>query len=245
MSGLARRPRGALAAMVSMFMAGALSAGFVAVAHAQTAQTKDAPAAAAKPAAGAPVIVVIDAERVGRESLAGKSINTEAQKYDKSFTEDNRKDEAPLHTAEQELQKLRGTIPAEQFAEKARAFEQKMNELQRTEFKRRQAFEKSLNAATSKLREAVLEAAHDVALAHNADAVVQSQALLFYNTAWDVTNEVIDLMNKRVSKVDFPPPKIEPDVPPVAGAAAQDPSLAKPPPKQLQQAQPQLKLPEQ
>jgi Skp family chaperone for outer membrane proteins len=245
MFGLAMRSRDALAAVVSLAILGVASTG----AMAQSTQPKDAPAApAAKPAASGPVLIVIDGERIRRESLAGKSFAAEAEKYDKSFTDEDRKEEAPLHATDQELQKLRGTIPQEQFTEKARAFEQKVAEVQHMEAKRHQAFERSYNAANYKLQQAILEAAHDVATAHNADVVLQSQALLFYNTGWDVTNEVIDLLNKRVTKVDFPPPKIEPDAPGAAGATgatAEDPGSAKPA-KQLQSAQPQqpLKLPQ-
>ena len=243
MSGLSMRSRGALAAAVSMAMIGVAATG----ALAQSTQPKDAPAAAAKQAGSAPVLIVIDAERIRRESLAGKSINSEAEKYDKSFADENRKDEAPLRTAEQELQKLRGTIPQEQFAEKARAFEQRVAEVQRLELKRRQAFEKSVNAATYKWQQAMLDASREVASTHNADAVLQSQALLFYNTGWDVTNEVIDLMNKRVTKVDFPPPKIEADFPAVAGSTQDDGTAPKQskPLQQSAQPQQQLKLPAQ
>jgi Skp family chaperone for outer membrane proteins len=218
-------------------------------AMAQSTQPKDAPAA--KPAGSAPVMIVIDGERIRQESLAGKSFSAEAEKYNKGFQEEDHKDEAPLHATDQELQKLRGTIPPEQFAEKARAFEQKVAEVQHVELKRHQAFERSLNAADYKLRQAILAAAHDVATAHSADVVLQSQALLFYNTSWDVTNEVIDLLNKRITKVDFPPPTIEPDQPGAPGAtAADDAGTAKPAkpakPPALQQAQPQqqLKLPQ-
>ncbi len=244
MLGLSMRSRSVLVAAVSVAIAAAVVPG----ALAQSTQSKDASASAAKPAAGAPVLVVIDAERIRRESLAGKSINAEAEKYDRSFREEAQKDEAPLRATQQELEKLRGKIPPEQFAEKARAFEQRVAEVQRIELKRRQALDKSYNTASYKWQQAMLDAAREVASNRNADAVLQSQALVFYNTGWDVTNEVIDLMNKRVSKIDFPPPKIEPDSPAIAGSAPQEGTAGKPQAKTLQSSQPQeqqqLKLPQ-
>ena len=56
--------------------------------------------------------------------------------------------------------------------------------------------------------------------------MIQSQALLFYVTGWDVTNEVLDLMNQRVTQVEVQPPTVEPDQP-AAAAPAEQPKAAK------------------
>jgi outer membrane protein len=207
--------RPALAGMLSLLLVAA--AGHSALAD-DTATTKPAAAKPASSGATAPVIIVIDTDKIRRESAAGKSVDQQADVYGKAFEDQNRTDEAGLRAAQQEIQKQQGTLPQEQFAEKARQFDQKAGEVQRAELKRRQAFEKSFNAAILKWQQAMIDASRDVATAHNADVVMRSQALLFYNSNWDVTSEVIDLLNKRLSKVDFPPPKIEPDAPGMAGA---------------------------
>jgi Skp family chaperone for outer membrane proteins len=198
-----------------IFGAIALAANFARAQDATTAK----PAAASSASSAGPVIVVIDTDRIRRECLAGKSVDAEAGKYSRGIEDENRKEESALHATELELQKLRATLPQDQFAEKARAFEQKVAEVQRGELKRRQAFDKSANTAMGKVQRVMIEAARDVASAHNADLVIQSQALLFYVTAWDVTNEVLELMNKRVTQVDFQPPAIEADQPAGGGAA--------------------------
>lgn len=229
--------RPALAGMLSLFIAA--TAGQAAFADDTTA----AKPAATKPAstgATAPVIIVIDTDKIRRESAAGKSVDQQAEAYGKNFEDQNRADEAGLRAAQQEIQKQQGTVPQEQFAEKARAFDQKAGEVQRAELRRRQAFEKSFNAAILKVQQAMIDATRDVATAHNADVVVRSQALLFFNSNWDVTTEVIDLMNKRLSKVEFPPPKVEPDVAGANGAAAgQDAAAKDKKPKQTLQLSPQ------
>jgi Skp family chaperone for outer membrane proteins len=214
--------RFALAGILSALLAGASVSG----ASAQTTKPADAKSTDAKtlgPIPGQnPIFIVIDPDRIRRESMAGKSINSEAEKYGKQFEEQNQKDEATFRTEDQEFQKLRGTLTQEQLATKGHALELKYGEVQRVELRRRQAFEKSFNAAQLKWQQAMMEASRDIAAQHNADAVLQSQALLFFNTKWDVTNEIIDLMNKRLTKVDFPPPKVEADngLPPVSGGAS-------------------------
>lgn len=225
-----------LAGMLSLLVAAAV------VDNARADDTTAAKAAPAKPAAAnaAPVIIVIDTDKIRRESAAGKSVDQQAEVYGKTFEDQNRADEAGLRTTQQEIQKAQGTLPQDQFAEKARAFDQKAGEVQRAELKRRQAFEKSFNAAILKVQQAMIDATRDVATAHNADVVVRSQALLFYNTNWDVTSEVIDLMNKRLPKVDFPPPKIEPDAAGVSGA--QDAGTASAKDNKDKKPKPQLQL---
>jgi Skp family chaperone for outer membrane proteins len=250
MSVLSMTARVALAGLLSMVLAGAALTGALtqsARAADKPAETKTGDVKAAAPAGSptGPVFIVIDPDRIRKESLAGKSLNAEAEKYGKQIDEENRKDESSFRVEEQEFQKQRGTLPQDQLTSRGRALEQRYGEVQRTELRRRQAFEKSFNMAMIKWQQAMMDASRDVAASHNADAVVQSQALLFYNTKWDVTNEIIDLMNKRVSKIDFPPPKLEPETGAAAGGA-KDKQLQ--PSPQLQ-AQPQpsggLKLPQQ
>jgi len=203
---------------------------------------------AAKPAAGAPtvpVIIVIDPDRVVRESAAGKSVAVEADKYGKGFEEDSRKEEAGLQASAQEVQKQQASLTREQVDQKRGELEQRAAEIRRNELKRRQAFERSYNAAMDQVQQAMIDATREVALARRADVVLVRQALMFFNGQFDVTGEVIDLMNKRITKIDFPPPKIEADVPGAAGAPgaaqpqASDQTKVKPKPKDKLQPQPQ------
>jgi len=223
-------------------VAAALAAFAVAFPHAAFAQdaTTAKPVAAAGTTTGGPVIIVIDPDRIRREAAAGKGVDLEAEKYAKTFDDENRKDEAALQATAQELDKDQRTLTKDQIDEKRHALAIKAEEVRQMEIRRRQAFEKSANAASLKLYQAMLEASRDVASNHNADVVMRSQALLFFNTQLDVTTEVVELMNKRVAKVEFPPPKLEAEG--VAGAAAQpgtpDPTkAAKPKDKPLAPAQ--------
>jgi Skp family chaperone for outer membrane proteins len=203
-----------------------LAVGLVALAFASPhiARAQDATTAkAAAPAAGAPaspVIVVIDPDRIRRESAAGKAVDIDLEKYGRAFDDENRKEEGGLQAAAQELDKDQKTLTKDQIDERRHAIAIKAEEIRQSEIKRRQAFDKSANLAGQKLYQGMLESSRDIASAHNADIVMRSQALLFFNTQLDVTNEVIDLMNKRLPKVEFPPPKIEADAPAGGPAAA-------------------------
>ena len=187
---------------------------------AQDATTKPAaaPAAAQAPAASEiPIVIVIDTDRIMRESAAGKSVNTEAEKYGKTFEDQSRKEETDLQAEVIDFQKQQGTLSKDQFETRRAQLEQKTAEVRRNELRRRQAFERSGNAAMGQVVDAMNNAAREVALAHHADLVVLRQALMFFNSKFDATQEVLDLMNKKVAKVDFPPPKLE-DLPGDAGA---------------------------
>src|SRR5208282_1720677 len=110
-------------------------------------------------------------------------------------------------------------LTKDQIDERRHTLAIKADELRQIEIRRNQAFQKSANLAGQKLYQGMLESSRDVASSHNADIVMRSQALLFFNTQLDVTNQVIDLLNKRLPKVDFPAPKIEAEA--SAGAMAQ------------------------
>jgi Skp family chaperone for outer membrane proteins len=172
-----------------------------------------------------PIIVVVDTDRIRRETTAGRNLDAQAEKYGKALDEDNRRDEAALKADELALQQQRQSLPQDQFTEKTRAFEQRVSDAQRIELKRRQAFDKSFNAAALQLQHAAVDATHEVATARNADIVIVKQAVLFFNASMDVTQDIINLVNRRLPAVEFPPPKMEPDGP-QGSAATPSPSQA-------------------
>jgi Skp family chaperone for outer membrane proteins len=225
-----------LAAGAALAMVAAGSAG---VARAQDTTTK----AAAAPATPAiPVIVVLDPDRVVRESSAGKSVAAEADKYGKGFEDESRKEEAALQAAVEEAKKDQANMTREQIDQKRGEFERRAAEVRGNELKRRQAFERSYNAAMSQVQQAMIDATREIALAHRADVVLVRQALMFFNSQYDITGEVIEQVNKKITAVDFPVPKIEAEAPGTAPAAAPAADTAKPKAKSKEKLDKPLQL---
>lgn len=167
-----------------------------------------------------PIVAIVDIDRIMAESAATKSINAQAERYRKSFTEQDGKEEATLHATQQSLEQQRKSLSQEVFAEKLREFDRQVAEVQRMELKRSRAYDRSFNTAMAKVQETMIQAAREVAQAHNANVVVVKRAVLFYDDRMDITAEIIALMNRKLPTTEFPPPKIEADAGPPPGQGA-------------------------
>ena len=86
---------------------------------------------AVKPAGTPAVIVVVDASRVQRESLAGKAVAAERERYQQSFNGEFEAARKSLQTAEQDLARQRSSLAADVFQVKVRALNVRIAEFQR------------------------------------------------------------------------------------------------------------------
>ena len=175
----------------------------------------------------APVIAILDINRVMQESLAAKSVRAQAQKYEKSFVEQDNKAKAELRAAQQNLEKERKTLSQASFAAKARAFDTNVREAQRKSFLRRQAFDRSVNTAMAKVQEGMIKATDEVATTHGITVVLVKQTVVLFDPKLDITKDVLADMDKTAPHVDFPVPQISREQ---AGGEPQERGMTQPMP---------------
>ena len=172
-----------------------------------------------------PIIAVVDVDQIILQSAAGKSVRSQADKYQQSFQEATSKEEAKLRASQQEIEQQRKNLSPEAFAEKARAFDGNVAEFQRTGMARRRAFDKSVNTAMGQVQQIMLQATSQVASAHGASMVLPRSQVLFFADKMNITTEIIAAMDKTSSHVDFPAPKVEAEA--VAEAPSRRPAKSK------------------
>jgi Skp family chaperone for outer membrane proteins len=172
------------------------------------------------PAAPAPIIGVVDVDEIQQESAAAKAVRAQAAKYRQDFQSQGSAEEAALRAAQQAIEQERKTLPPQDLAEKARAFDASVAEYQKRELARRRAFEKSFNIAMTKVQQAMFEATRQVAMTHGANVILPRGQVLLFDDKMNMTKEIIALMDKALPTADFPPPVLE-------GEAAQPAQPAK------------------
>jgi Skp family chaperone for outer membrane proteins len=196
--------------MFGRFIAIAMCA-FIALASALShpALAQSAAPGTAEKLPGNPVIAVVDIDFIMRESAAAKSVRAQAEKYRKTFYEEDSKAEASLQAQQQQLEQQRKTLSQDGFAAKAQEFDRSVREQQLKSQARGQAFEKSFNAAMTKVQDQMIRATGEIASQRGATMVMSRQALLMLDDRMDITKDIIVVMDKRLSSVDFPEPKVE------------------------------------
>jgi outer membrane protein len=193
-------------------------------------------AGAASPptAAQAAAIIVVDSHRVLAESKAGKAIYTQMQAkataYDKSFAQE----EQELASVQQELQRQQSILAQDAFAQKARDFEQRVNEARRKVQASKIELSQGQNEAEKTVMKAVLQILNELAKERNANLVLDKAVVVMFDNNYDVTDEVIKRLDEKlptmtVSFVPVDQGALGPDgTAPIAKPAAKKPAAKKP-----------------
>jgi Skp family chaperone for outer membrane proteins len=177
---------------------------------------------AAKPGAAAPVVIVVDVQAIQRDSLAGKSITSQREKYQMQFQSELDATRKQLQETEQELAKQQGATPQPIFAQKVQAFEQQAAGFQRRAQGAVRALDKSSSLASNDLSKAIIEATNDVAGELGANLVLHKHQVFLHDPRMDVTQMVLDRVNKRLPTIAFPTPVVEGE----GGATASAPTAS-------------------
>lgn len=187
----------------------------------QPAAPKAAPAAAPAaaptgPAPGqplvAPVIAVVDIDRIRESSNAAKSVRDQLEKHRSTFQDEISKQENDLRNAEQDLNKQRTVLSPEAFNQRRQQFEQRVAEVQRQVQNRRRQLETAMATSMTEVNRAVVDAVQEVATGHGANIVLPKSQIILVDKAMEITDEVLGNVNKKLPsvRVTLPAPTAAP-----------------------------------
>ena len=165
------------------------------------ASAQDAPVAAPP----VNVVLTLDQDRLFTESAFGKASLARERSATQMLEGENKRIEAELIAEEQDLTTRRATLPADEFAALASAFDAKVERI-RTE---QDAKARDLSRARDEDRQAFLRAVvpvlGDLLSQKGAVAILDKSTVILSLTAIDVTDEAIARVD-AVLPLDPPPP---------------------------------------
>ncbi|MCG5240782.1 OmpH family outer membrane protein [Azospirillum doebereinerae] len=172
-----------------------------------------APAPAAAPAAPAtgelkaPVIAVIDVQKIMQDSVASKGISKSFETLRETYQKEISTLEDKLRKGEDELRKQQTVLAPEALANKRRDFEKQVAEVQKTVQSRKRVLETSLNEAMAVVHKTMVEVVADISRERGANLVLARQQFVLVDTQLDVTETVLDRVNKKLPQVALNVPK--------------------------------------
>lgn len=164
---------------------------------------------AQKKTAAPMVVIIVDVPQIQRDTVAGKALMTQRDRYQQNFQSDFNAARQQLQTADQELAKQKGTIPQEVYDQKAKALEQQVVAFQRRTQVAVRALEKSTEIAASELMNAILTITGEIAGELGANLVIPKQQVVLHEPNMDVTPQVIERLNRKLPAVNFPAPVVD------------------------------------
>jgi outer membrane protein len=168
-----------------------------------------APAAPRQPAGPlpAPIIAVVDVDKIRESATAAKSVRDQLTKQQSAYQDDIAKQENDLRNAEQELNKQRTVLSPEAFAQRRQQFEQRVAEFQRQVQARRKQLDDAYKNSMVQVNKVVVDVIQDVATQRGATLMLPRSQIILSAPAMEVTDEVLDLVNRKLPtvKVTLPP----------------------------------------
>jgi len=155
----------------------------------------------------ASVVAVVDVQLILQESAASKSIQKQLEAQRETYQNEISKQEDRLRSVEQELNRQRTVLSADDFGQKRRGFEQQVADVQRTVQARQRVLDQAFNESMTKVRDAVLQIVTEVAGEQKATLVLAKQQVVLAEKSLDLTSAVLDRLNKKMPSVPVTVPK--------------------------------------
>lgn len=172
------------------------------------------PAIAAEPTTGklpVPTVMVLDVQAALQQSLAAKSLRAQRDQYLQGFQADLDKNRVALKEMETELVKQKSAMAPDVWQQKARSFEQQVFEFNQRFQRSNQAVDKSFRTAMGELSDALAQVTEELAGELGANLVLPKSQIFLHDPRMEVTQQVIERLNKKYPSVNFPTPTIEGD----------------------------------
>lgn len=164
------------------------------------------------PAAGqaqnaAPRIALVNVEWVYAQSSARTGLEQQVKNFAESYEGAAREQEGKLQTEQQDLAGLQATLTEEAFNQRAQAFSERVNGFRRDVEQKRQRLLVAAQVARRSVNEKILALAKSVAEAQGYAYAMAMGPMLHYPESADISQEVLDRLNKELPQVDVPDPE--------------------------------------
>jgi Skp family chaperone for outer membrane proteins len=158
----------------------------------------------------APKIAVLDVPEIERRSLVWQDLRVKFKKANEATLNELRQMQAGLEEDGKALQQQQAILSAEAFAAKRKEFEERLQQSNKKAAARKQAMEKALAEAKGKIvgyyREIVGEIATTNGINLILDRSVGDPTVVLATEDIEITDIVIERLDKKVQTVDFTVP---------------------------------------
>lgn len=151
-------------------------------------------------------LVIIDIALVARDSVAAKSMRTQAERQTAALRAEEEKTNNELKAAEQELVQQRTILAPEAFNQRRRDFERRVNEAQQTAQNKRRDLEEAFAAAERRIEAAMKEIVLEVANENDYKTVLARGVVVAAHPQIEITDEVLQRLNKKIPSVSLSTP---------------------------------------
>ncbi|MDX2028296.1 MAG: OmpH family outer membrane protein [Alphaproteobacteria bacterium] len=147
------------------------------------------------------VVIIVDVQRILQESLAAKSVQKQLEMQRSKFQKQIESEENELRQAEQELGKSRKQVAADVYADREQQLRQRFLAVERHVQARRKVLDQAFTDSMNNVRATLLDIVNEIAQQRGANLALIKQQALWSGKDFDVTDEILGRLNKKLPQV--------------------------------------------
>ena len=148
-------------------------------------------------------IVYLDVNRLLNESDVGKYLNTELNKINKSNIEEFKKIENSIKSEEDKILTQKNILKTDEYNLKVNELRDKYISYQELKNSKNEEISKIRNNTASKILKIVNEILSKYSTEKEISLIIEKKNIVIGKTQLDVTNEILELLNKKITKVEI------------------------------------------
>jgi len=143
-------------------------------------------------------VIVVDTQRVLEESKAGKSFQAQMREKIQTYQKGISQQDQQFYSERQDLERQRSILAQDAFQAKAKDFEQRIGDASKKAQDSQKEIAQGENQARGKIAAATEEVVQELAKERSATLVLAKQTVIFFDPAYDVTDETIKRLDKSL-----------------------------------------------
>ncbi len=147
-------------------------------------------------------IAVLDVEKIVKESVSMKDIQNKVSKKQDEYQKEVTKKQNALEAEQKKIEGKKNVLSKEALDKEVVAFEKKVEDLKAFVDKRQNSLKKASLDAMGKVNDKIKDIITDISKEKDLDLIVPSAQALYYKDELDISAEVLNRLNKKITKVD-------------------------------------------
>jgi len=148
-------------------------------------------------------VVYLDVNLLLSESEVGKYVNSNLKKISDDNNEEYKKFEAELKSDEEKLLTQQNILKKEDYEKKISELRNKFKSYQDRKNKKNKELNLLRNNAGNKILKNINEIMTEYSKKNSISLVITKQSIIIGKTELDVTNDVLELLNKKITKLEL------------------------------------------
>ncbi len=151
------------------------------------------------------VILVVDRDRVLRDSTPGRALAAAVQEQRLALQSATADAEQAMEGEETEIDQIRDRLTAQQFEERLRDFDQRVRQVRRDSQQASQDLHARINEARREMEQALNLVLRDILEERGATVLLNAQTVIMAREEIDITAEAVDRFSTRSFQFNFSP----------------------------------------